>query len=376
MKKLFYKCIILFLFLTIEIFAADTLVVKTISSGCKYFQLKDTLVNVVIDLLEVDLRSGNVGLAMGISHDVLNKGGETVLDFVRRKREEGINIVAAVNGDFFGDDPMQSQNSMIRNGEIIKGVKLDRSSIAITSDKRPFIGKFPFEGTAIINEDTLSIDAINSQDSTLSLAIFTSHWKGLFPLTSTGDNIIIEMQTSLIPELHYNCTDYRRVTSNSDIELSENQILLKSKRKIDLSEIEDTLEFVFKFKNAPSEIFTLIGGLPMLFREEQLPESYYGAEGMTIKRFLDKNPRTAIGYDKEKTKLFIAVIDGRQPNYSMGMSLVELAEFMHAMGCYDALNFDGGGSTTMTIMDELINSPSDFTGSRPVYNYFFITSRE
>jgi exopolysaccharide biosynthesis protein len=48
------------------------------------------------------------------------------------------------------------------------------------------------------------------------------------------------------------------------------------------------------------------------------------------------------------------------------MSLVELARLMLTLGAFEAINLDGGGSTTMVINGEVVNSPSDKTGERPV----------
>ena len=109
----------------------------------------------------------------------------------------------------------------------------------------------------------------------------------------------------------------------------------------------------------------------MLYKDGNIPESFFGKEGMKSEKFIGKNPRTAVGYNRDKTKLVIAAIDGRQPGYSMGMSLKELSEFMFRQGCYNVLNLDGGGSTTMTLADSVVNKPSDKTGDRPVYNSLY-----
>lgn len=59
-----------------------------------------------------------------------------------------------------------------------------------------------------------------------------------------------------------------------------------------------------------------------------------------------RNPRTAIGLNRTGTTLFILVIDGRQTNWSVGMTLPEVADQLIARGCYRAINLDGGGSTS------------------------------
>lgn len=59
------------------------------------------------------------------------------------------------------------------------------------------------------------------------------------------------------------------------------------------------------------------------------------------------HPRTAIGVDPTGFRVVMVVVDGRQPDYSEGMSLLELAELMHSLGCHQALNLDGGGSSIL-----------------------------
>ena len=59
------------------------------------------------------------------------------------------------------------------------------------------------------------------------------------------------------------------------------------------------------------------------------------------------HPRTAAGTDQTGKKLWLAVVDGRQKGYSEGMSTRELAALMLSLGCTDALNLDGGGSSIM-----------------------------
>jgi hypothetical protein len=88
------------------------------------------------------------------------------------------------------------------------------------------------------------------------------------------------------------------------------------------------------------------------------PEFYY--------RFgVRRNPRTLAGVTPEGTLLLVAV-DGRQPGYSVGASFEESARIMQALGAEEAVNLDGGGSTTITIGEELMNRPSDPAGERPI----------
>jgi hypothetical protein len=73
-------------------------------------------------------------------------------------------------------------------------------------------------------------------------------------------------------------------------------------------------------------------------------------------------PRTAIGLDKTGTRLILFVADGRQPLYSQGATLHEMAQLMIFYGAANAMNLDGGGSSTLVMRNSLglvqvINSP-------------------
>ena len=61
----------------------------------------------------------------------------------------------------------------------------------------------------------------------------------------------------------------------------------------------------------------------------------------------ERHPRTALGIDKTRRYLFLAVVDGRRPGYSVGATLEEMAKIMKKHGCHSAINMDGGGSSIM-----------------------------
>ena len=75
------------------------------------------------------------------------------------------------------------------------------------------------------------------------------------------------------------------------------------------------------------------------------------------------HPRTAVGLDADGRHLFLLVIDGRRPGRSEGATLVELADWLVQLGAHEALNLDGGGSTTLVVEErsgpEVRNEPAD-----------------
>ena len=93
---------------------------------------------------------------------------------------------------------------------------------------------------------------------------------------------------------------------------------------------------------------TAIGGGPLLV-SKSTKRTFTGNQ--------PRHPRTAIGWNP--THYFLLVVDGRQKDLSVGMSLPELADMMHDLGCTDAMNLDGGGSSTFWLAGTVMNSPSD-----------------
>lgn len=78
-----------------------------------------------------------------------------------------------------------------------------------------------------------------------------------------------------------------------------------------------------------------------------------------------RHPRTAVGLDGKRKRLVLLVVDGRKPGVARGMSYDELAEEMLRLGCRDAFNLDGGGSSVLAVRDKpdgtmkILNTPTD-----------------
>lgn len=99
----------------------------------------------------------------------------------------------------------------------------------------------------------------------------------------------------------------------------------------------------------------IVGGTPVLISMGNIIEDFSSEQ--TIETFLTKkHPRTAIGIKSSGEWVFV-VVDGRFQGYLGGMTIKELADFMLQLGCVEALNLDGGGSSTMVIDGLVINEP-------------------
>lgn len=123
-----------------------------------------------------------------------------------------------------------------------------------------------------------------------------------------------------------------------------------------------------------------VGGRPVLARDSVIGEAV-DTEGQASFATA-RHPRTAVGIANGGRRLLLVVVDGRQPGYSDGMTLRELATLMLALGAPEALNLDGGGSTALVYADpdsagmmRLANHPSDATGERAVGNALAIVRR-
>ena len=118
---------------------------------------------------------------------------------------------------------------------------------------------------------------------------------------------------------------------------------------------------------------TAIGGGPMLLQNGQ-PFITRVEERMFVSGEHDKHPRTAMGYTKDG-QLIILAIEGRRPGIAEGATLQQEALLLQAIGCVEALNLDGGGSSCLLVNGKETIKPSDKEGQRPVPAVFIINKK-
>lgn len=357
--------------------ALDTVAVKKLYPGIYYYHIT-TPEPLSIHLLEVNMNYKSIKLELGVANFGLNTGGQRTSDFVKEQEEEGTNVIAAVNCDFFGGPgEWQAENSMIANRTYIKGAKLNRTMMAVTENNKSHIGDFQFDGYILARKDTIFLEGINLYTEYLGTVLYNEYWN--LPVQLKANNVYYSLtNTESIRHNDYTEFAWHRVTTeDSTYRIKDEEWLLQLTPHTysfheNFIRSVDEVDIYLGTKTKLENIYTLFGGLPGLVKERERPQSYSGAEGLTSERFIDKNPRTAIGYTEDKSKLYIAVVDGRQPELSAGMTLYELADYMISLGCYDVLNLDGGGSSTMVVGESVVNSPSDRTGERPVFNMLYL----
>jgi exopolysaccharide biosynthesis protein len=78
-----------------------------------------------------------------------------------------------------------------------------------------------------------------------------------------------------------------------------------------------------------------------------------------------REPRTAVGIGKDGKLLYLFAADGRQPRWSVGLTTEETADWLRALGAVEAINLDGGGSTTLALRGprgfvKVVNRPVDY----------------
>lgn len=111
---------------------------------------------------------------------------------------------------------------------------------------------------------------------------------------------------------------------------------------------------IFLDAQVPDDIETAIpGGVQLLNKGKQWEES---PEHQPMYA-----PRTAIGWDRNQSHVWLVTVDGRQEGYSDGMQVKELADFMASLNAHDALALDGGGSSTLVVQTkgkfQILNAP-------------------
>ncbi|HEX2628618.1 MAG TPA: phosphodiester glycosidase family protein, partial [Chitinophagaceae bacterium] len=114
-----------------------------------------------------------------------------------------------------------------------------------------------------------------------------------------------------------------------------------------------------------------VGGGPVLVQDGQIKITNEEELKFYGKAINDKHPRTAMGYTNNG-KLIILVVEGRHEKIAEGATLTQLAQIFKDIGCKEALNLDGGGSSCMLVNGKETIRVSDAAGQRPVPAVFEI----
>jgi len=133
-------------------------------------------------------------------------------------------------------------------------------------------------------------------------------------------------------------------------------------------EVGETVEYKWRVHPMANGVTVVIGGNVTLVSGNQVSTDVTMNTGPF---FEERAPRTAVCV-REGGALLLVVVDGRQPGYSIGWTPRQLADYLVSIGCIDAVNLDGGGSTALAVDGVLANRPSDRAGQRSVGSALFV----
>lgn len=332
-----------------------------------------------LNVVEVDLRTQGLSVHGMRANDAF-RTRETVRSMASRYKGPG-SVVAAVNGDFFNIRTGESENNVVIEGDVLKGVRITdspydtynnlHSQFAIDWKNKPFIDRFGLDGNVTSSGRVARLDGINFRQDSNSLVLYTKAIGDSAPVDTLGRDFSW-VPLKLIAQ-NGNTLTYRlsgSVKRGGWMQLANGASLAAGGRSRSYLESiarnGGVVRIVRKLSPDRGKIRTVVGGWPRIIREGKVDAQDADILEGTFPRFSStRHPRTAVGFSKDSTKLILMTVDGRRESDS-GMSLVELGQAMLSLGAFEAMAFDGGGSTTMLVNGEVMNHPSDATGERAV----------
>lgn len=387
-KTMRVRLLLLLWFLTSRLCAQapDTISTKTVATGVKLTSISFPSLPLKVSVLEADLTNP----LLNVETAKAAKDGNEILfakektsSIALRKTNDSILVVGAVNGDFFDIQNGAPINLQVENGEVVKksGNVPAKSVFGMTKEKRPFVERVSLKGRLFASRDSgLKIDNLNEASASGEAIVFNKYYGErtgtvvygtVLWLRRISEAIVHDTVLAIVDSL----TD---LSGNARIPLDGYVLIARGKargfvlRKI---AVHDTLKILFELIPRVGKVTQAIGGWPRIvrggkntFRSEA--EAEEAIPGNTDRR----HPRTAVGISKDGKKLYFVVVDGRQAS-SIGITLDDLANLMIRLGAHNAINLDGGGSTTMVVNGKVVNSPSDPTGERPVSNAIIVTMK-
>ena len=296
------------------------------------------------------------------------QGMTTLSDQVKALRPTLGRPIAAINGDFYHTTPKayngDPQGLQICDGELISG-PTDHPCLWIDSAGRPqtavvqslFRVTWPGGSTTPfgLNEDRPGDGAV----------LYTPTMGPSTGTKSGGREIVLEAvdKQSWLPlrigaKVQGKVIEIREA-GDTPLKPGTMVISLGPQLLVDAPTLKPGDLVQISTATAPdlSGCHTAIGGGPRLLSDGKVVEGWKSPN--------QRHPRTAVGWNDHY--LYFVLVDGRQPGLSVGMSYVELAAYFQKLGCTHALNLDGGGSASMWVFGNVVNSPSEGQ-ERPVAN--------
>lgn len=325
-------------------------VINDITSGVKHVKLTKYYAGkpVRINVVEVDMKlAKDLELTPALSSNQTLKSRRTISTIAKNN-----NAVVALNGTYFKPQTGVPLGTLMINKKMYTGPIYDRVAMGIFDDGNFDIARMQLNATVKGSGHTIKIDNINQPImlSTYVLA-YTPEWGKASPYAPKyGMNLLVE--NNLITK-----------ASANPIEIPQNGYVIsgpKSKLQVLLEKKDAKLNVNTnpEWKNVKH----IISGGPYLVKNSEV---YVDMTAQKLGAIGGRNPRSAIGYTADNNLILVAV-DGREGS-SIGMTLMELANFMKQIGCTNAMNLDGGGSTVMYVKGQVVNNPHQ-KGGIPLSN--------
>lgn len=266
--------------------------------------------------------------------------------------------VAAVNGTYFAytGKPL---GTLLIDKELVSSPIYDRTALILTDDHRALIDNISMDCYFITpNGIRYNITGVNQGRGKDSVIMYTPAW-GDRTATGTDGIELVVSSNSIVKEIK---------VGNSPIPQDGYVLSLSGPATQFVHEnvkIGDKIETHIKiipFSTSPGSILHMISGGPRLVKNGIVYVSKH-EEKFRADIAKGRSARTAVGITKEG-KILLVTVDGlprekraRSAKSSIGMTLEELSNLMINLGAVEALNFDGGSSTTMWIDGRVVNQP-------------------
>lgn len=251
------------------------------------------------------------------------------------------NAIVAINGGYFKPQTGVPLGTLMIRKKIYTGPIYDRVAMGI-SDTGYDMARVQLKATVVTNKGGLKIDNIN-QPRMLSThtIVYTSDWGEYSPPCPKYGKQIVISDGKLV-----------NVSYGSNKIPKDGFVIVGPQKGLDA--IVNAKKFKLDIKINPEwkNVNHIISGGPYLVKNGDI---YVDMTAEKLASIGGRNPRTAIGYTRDNN-LILLTADGRE-GASIGLTLVELANLMQELGCVNAMNLDGGGSTVMYIKGKVVNKP-------------------
>ena len=259
--------------------------------------------------------------------------------------------ILAVNGTYFKQNTGTPLGTLVIDKEIITGPIYERVGLGI-GDNGFSTARIAFNGRLKNKNKEIKIDNINQPRMLFSqVLIYTNKWGVKSPVTNKPSKHLAIKENKIIA-----MSDYPLIIPEGGYVIS------MPKEKAQGFKLGDKVSVNYELTPNLENVNHIISGGPYLLKSGEI---YIDTKNEKLTAITGRNPRTAIGYTKDNV-MIIVTVDGRKEGFS-GVTLNELAKIMKDLGCWEAINLDGGSSTVMYVNGSTI-SGSNIKGSAMISN--------